>query len=122
MGKNKKKTNSSVFKVAGAKSLKAKAKAKPVTGNLKNVKLFKHLFMYYLYLILLQIHVKNKIAQTDKQFQELQDQVRQIKKNEISKKIGEEKNKTLTRKNGEDYEVVKQKSQEALKTMKVLKI
>lgn len=47
MGKNKKKNNNSVFKVAGAKSLKAKAKAKPVTGNLKNVMiLFSFLFFY----------------------------------------------------------------------------
>ncbi|ENN72309.1 hypothetical protein YQE_11052, partial [Dendroctonus ponderosae] len=38
MGKNKKKLNS-VFKVAGAKSLKMKAKAKPVKSELKNIKL-----------------------------------------------------------------------------------
>lgn len=36
MGKNKKKVNS-VFKVAGAKSLKLKAKAKAVKHDLKNV-------------------------------------------------------------------------------------
>lgn len=41
MGKNKKKNNASVFKVAGAKGLKAKSKAKPVAGNLKNVILLK---------------------------------------------------------------------------------
>lgn len=36
MGKNKKKMNS-VFKVAGAKSLKLKNKAKTVKSDLKNV-------------------------------------------------------------------------------------
>lgn len=44
MGKNKggnvKGKKSNVFKLAGAKSLKAKAKAKAVTGNLKKVGLF----------------------------------------------------------------------------------
>lgn len=40
MGKNKKINN--VFKVAGAKSLKVKYKAKPVTGQLKNVSFAKN--------------------------------------------------------------------------------
>lgn len=39
MGKNKNKKINSVFKVAGAKSLKVKSKAKAVKGDLKKIKL-----------------------------------------------------------------------------------
>ncbi|RZC27640.1 tRNA (guanine(37)-N1)-methyltransferase [Asbolus verrucosus] len=59
MGKNKKKTNS-VFKVAGAKSLKLKAKAKAVKTELK------------------QINIKNKskILEVDKELVNLQEKLR----------------------------------------------
>lgn len=56
MGKNKKVGN--VFKVAGAKSLKLKAKAKAVKTDLK------------------QINVKNKVAEIDKALEQLENKMR----------------------------------------------
>ncbi|KAK9754975.1 protein of unknown function (DUF4665) [Popillia japonica] len=61
MGKNKHQKVKNIFKVAGAKSLKPKSKAKVVKGQLK------------------QINVKNKakITEVDKQLAKVQDKIRQ---------------------------------------------
>lgn len=71
-----------------------------------------------------QIHIKNKIVQTDKQLEVLQDQVRQTNKpREITKNKNVEKIKNNNKKpRGEDYEKTKQKSQETLKDLEVLQL
>ncbi|KAJ8957894.1 hypothetical protein NQ318_001890 [Aromia moschata] len=72
MGKNKKINN--VFKVAGAKSLKLKAKAKAIKNDLKNIK----------------VKTKIKTTEIDKALVLLQDKVRQspapVQKPEVSQK------------------------------------
>ncbi|KAG5891415.1 hypothetical protein JTB14_031481 [Gonioctena quinquepunctata] len=98
MGKNKKKVNS-VFKVAGAKSLKLKAKAKTVKSELKQI----------------NMKNKNKVAEIDKALQQLESTVRQsgTPKNTTSEVI---KSK-LPSTNAKESLEIQQKSEEALKEL-----
>lgn len=72
--------------------------------------------------MLLQIHIKNKIAQTDKQLKELQDQVRQTKTSEIPKNVGKKETKKTGATKADEYKATKQKSQETLKHLEVLQL
>ncbi|CAH0557103.1 unnamed protein product [Brassicogethes aeneus] len=99
MGKNNKKNN--VFKVAGAKSFKSKAKAKSVKTDLKNIN-----------------NIKNKKQEVDKLLTELQDKVRKI--DTVPEKSTVNKTK-LKIKSKEDVEKEK-KSIETLDSMNAMSV
>lgn len=80
MGKNKKKTNS-IFKVAGAKSLKLKSKAKAVKSELKQVNRFQQKTKNNRSDLQLNIKNKSKIQEIDKALIHLQDEIRKPGKN-----------------------------------------
>lgn len=125
MGKKNKKINH-VFKVAGAKSLKAKCKAKPVTGQLKNVSFSisnKTNVIQMKLNLFLQIHVKNKILQMDKQLLNIQDHIRQTKPPQDTKPSSaksEKMAKHFCEKSGQKE--IQENSQATVKNLEVLKL
>ncbi|XP_019868281.1 uncharacterized protein LOC109597093 [Aethina tumida] len=98
MGKNKKQNN--VFKVAGAKSLKLKAKAKAVKTDLKNI----------------NKQNKDKLQEIDNQLVKLQDKIRSNPSSSKNKDIVKKK---LPVKNVSNTQNSSNEALESLSTMQV---